>query len=100
MNNQFCSSYTHKRWKHTDSDHSELDSEDEFPGHKVRKEAYSIMVENHKDNIFQQHEETKAIRPNKSRKLTQLKDKDDNDQLHSYVHAGILQQMDEDIIPI
>eukprot|EP00972_Heterocapsa_arctica_P069475 10265737-Heterocapsa_arctica.AAC.1 len=84
-----------------DNDHSDHDSDDEFPGHKVSNEAYSIMVENHKDNIFQRNEEQEAIRLKKSRKLNQAEDKEDLDQLHSYVHAGILQQMGlEDKDPI
>eukprot|EP00972_Heterocapsa_arctica_P085556 12610746-Heterocapsa_arctica.AAC.1 len=57
MNKKCCSSYTHKKWKNTDSDHSDNDSDNNFPGHNVRKEAYNIMVENHKDKIFQQKEE-------------------------------------------
>eukprot|EP00972_Heterocapsa_arctica_P060321 8897261-Heterocapsa_arctica.AAC.1 len=66
MNKKFCSSYTHNKWENTDSDHSDCDSEDNYPGHKVRKEAYNIMVENHKDNIFQEKEATQA---NKLRKI-------------------------------
>eukprot|EP00972_Heterocapsa_arctica_P067214 9919296-Heterocapsa_arctica.AAC.1 len=58
MNNKFCSSYTHKRWENTDSDHSGHDSDDRFPGHKVRISAYNRMVENHKDKVSQQKEET------------------------------------------
>eukprot|EP00972_Heterocapsa_arctica_P110159 16220741-Heterocapsa_arctica.AAC.1 len=51
------------------------------------------MVENHKDEIFQQKAEKEAIRLKKSRKLNHTKDKEELDQLHAYVHARILQQM-------
>eukprot|EP00972_Heterocapsa_arctica_P085408 12587625-Heterocapsa_arctica.AAC.1 len=34
MNNTFCSSYTHKGWKNTDSDHNDCDSDNNYPGHK------------------------------------------------------------------
>eukprot|EP00972_Heterocapsa_arctica_P020598 3036281-Heterocapsa_arctica.AAC.1 len=46
-----------------------------------------------KHKIFQPNEEKEAIRHKKSRKLHQAEDKDDLDQLHSYVHAGILHHM-------
>eukprot|EP00972_Heterocapsa_arctica_P081693 12041248-Heterocapsa_arctica.AAC.1 len=39
-----CSSYTHKRGKNPDSDHSDHDSEDQLPGYKTRKEAYNRVV--------------------------------------------------------
>eukprot|EP00972_Heterocapsa_arctica_P102686 15134058-Heterocapsa_arctica.AAC.1 len=61
MNNTFCSSYTRKRWTNTDSDHSDCDGDNNYPGHRVRKEASDRMVENHKDKIFQEREETKPI---------------------------------------
>eukprot|EP00972_Heterocapsa_arctica_P033134 4874561-Heterocapsa_arctica.AAC.1 len=93
MNNKFCSSYTHKRCKNLDSDNSDTDSENNFPGHKVRIEAYNRMMENHTDKIFQQKEDKEANRLRKSRKFNQTKDKEELDQLHKYVHAGILQQM-------
>eukprot|EP00972_Heterocapsa_arctica_P023284 3430515-Heterocapsa_arctica.AAC.1 len=51
------------------------------------------MVENHKDKVFQQEEETEANRQRKNRKLDHAKDKEELEQLHEYVHAGILQQM-------
>eukprot|EP00972_Heterocapsa_arctica_P077961 11496541-Heterocapsa_arctica.AAC.1 len=74
VNNQFCSSYTHKGWTNADSDHSDNDSENKVPGHKVRKEAYNIMVGNHKDNIFQQKEATEANRLRTTRELEHTKD--------------------------
>eukprot|EP00972_Heterocapsa_arctica_P050126 7371461-Heterocapsa_arctica.AAC.1 len=49
LNKRFCSAYTHKRWKNTHSDHTDQDSDGEYPGHKVRKEAYNIMVENQEE---------------------------------------------------
>eukprot|EP00972_Heterocapsa_arctica_P058896 8679792-Heterocapsa_arctica.AAC.1 len=91
MNKQFCSSYTHKRWKHTDSDHSGCDSEDNYPGHKVRKEAYNIMVENHKDKIIQEKEGKEANRLRTNRQLYYMKDNEELDQLHKLIHAGLLQ---------
>eukprot|EP00972_Heterocapsa_arctica_P084852 12499137-Heterocapsa_arctica.AAC.1 len=55
------------------------------------------MVENHKDNNFQQKVEKEAKRLRINRKLDHAKDKEELDQLHKYVHAGILQQvMQED----
>eukprot|EP00972_Heterocapsa_arctica_P095337 14060931-Heterocapsa_arctica.AAC.1 len=45
---QFCIAYTHKRWKIAHSDHTDHDSDGDYPGHKVREEAYNRMVENHK----------------------------------------------------
>eukprot|EP00972_Heterocapsa_arctica_P000139 21279-Heterocapsa_arctica.AAC.1 len=57
-----CTAYTHKRWKNADSDHTDHDSDGDYPGHKVRKEAYDRMVENHKDKIFQKREEAEATR--------------------------------------
>eukprot|EP00972_Heterocapsa_arctica_P089444 13186939-Heterocapsa_arctica.AAC.1 len=41
----------------------------EYPGQKVRKEACDIMVENHKDKVFQKQEEYEAIRINKTRRM-------------------------------
>eukprot|EP00972_Heterocapsa_arctica_P114831 16444578-Heterocapsa_arctica.AAC.1 len=49
LNETFCSSYTHKGWKNTNSDRTDQDSDDNYPGHKVRMGANNIMVENHKD---------------------------------------------------
>eukprot|EP00972_Heterocapsa_arctica_P088156 12999287-Heterocapsa_arctica.AAC.1 len=57
MNKTCCSSYTHKRGKSPDSDHSDEDNEEHFPGYTIRKEAYNRVVKNHKDKIFQQNEE-------------------------------------------
>eukprot|EP00972_Heterocapsa_arctica_P045863 6769368-Heterocapsa_arctica.AAC.1 len=62
--------------EHTDSDRSDQDSDDRFPGHKVRKETYSRVVENHKDQFFHQNEETQARRHKKSRTLNQPEDKE------------------------
>eukprot|EP00972_Heterocapsa_arctica_P097118 14329094-Heterocapsa_arctica.AAC.1 len=55
--------------KNADSDRTDQDSDDNYPGHKVRMGSYNIMVENHKDKIFQQREEAEAIRNNKNRKM-------------------------------
>eukprot|EP00972_Heterocapsa_arctica_P027327 4016172-Heterocapsa_arctica.AAC.1 len=57
MNNKLCSSYTHTRGKQPDSDHSDDDNDEQFPGYKIRKEADNRVVENHKDKLFQQNEE-------------------------------------------
>eukprot|EP00972_Heterocapsa_arctica_P001903 272667-Heterocapsa_arctica.AAC.1 len=57
MNKKFCASYTHKRRKHLDSDHSDDDDDDHHPGTKTRHEAYLRIVENHKDNVFQQKDD-------------------------------------------
>eukprot|EP00972_Heterocapsa_arctica_P075002 11069309-Heterocapsa_arctica.AAC.1 len=57
MNSNICSSYTHKRGKSPDSDHSDDDNVNHFPGYNIRKEAYTRVVENHKDKVFQQNEE-------------------------------------------
>eukprot|EP00972_Heterocapsa_arctica_P094241 13897642-Heterocapsa_arctica.AAC.1 len=43
LNKKFCSAYSHKQMKHTDSDHTDHDSDGDYPGHKVRKEAYNRM---------------------------------------------------------
>eukprot|EP00972_Heterocapsa_arctica_P112350 16431289-Heterocapsa_arctica.AAC.1 len=50
------------------------------------------MVENQKDNRFQEKEETEANRLKKNRKLEHGQDNEDLQQLHKYIHAGILQQ--------
>eukprot|EP00972_Heterocapsa_arctica_P072665 10728097-Heterocapsa_arctica.AAC.1 len=62
--------------ENTDSDHSDCDSEDNYPVHKVRKEAYNIMVENHKDKAFKEKEGKEANRLRKHRKLEHTKDKE------------------------
>eukprot|EP00972_Heterocapsa_arctica_P062752 9255519-Heterocapsa_arctica.AAC.1 len=62
LNNQICTAYAHKIWNFEDSDRTDHDSDGYYPGHKVRKEAYNIMLENHKDNMFQKQEEAEAIR--------------------------------------
>eukprot|EP00972_Heterocapsa_arctica_P066596 9827540-Heterocapsa_arctica.AAC.1 len=62
MNKQICSSYTHKRGKRPDSDHSDDDNDEQFPGYKIRKETYNRVVENHKDKLFQHNEEHKLRR--------------------------------------
>eukprot|EP00972_Heterocapsa_arctica_P085873 12655084-Heterocapsa_arctica.AAC.1 len=41
MNKKFCSAYTHNRGKSPDSDHSDDDNDEHFPGYKIRKEAYN-----------------------------------------------------------
>eukprot|EP00972_Heterocapsa_arctica_P019638 2898688-Heterocapsa_arctica.AAC.1 len=66
MNKTFCSSYTHKRCNNTDSDNSDNASGNNCPGHKVRIEAFNIMVENHNDKSFQQKEDKEANRLRKS----------------------------------
>eukprot|EP00972_Heterocapsa_arctica_P018544 2740412-Heterocapsa_arctica.AAC.1 len=66
--------------EHTDSDHSDQGSDDEFPGHNVRKEAYRRLVENHKDQIFQHNEDKQARRHKTNRKLNQPEDKDATDK--------------------
>eukprot|EP00972_Heterocapsa_arctica_P006441 944655-Heterocapsa_arctica.AAC.1 len=65
MNKQICSSYTHKRGKNTDSDHSDDGNYENFPGYMIRKQACNRVVENHKDNIFQPNEETKRRKEGK-----------------------------------
>eukprot|EP00972_Heterocapsa_arctica_P078031 11506938-Heterocapsa_arctica.AAC.1 len=50
-------------------------------------------MENHKDKTLQQNEEKDATRLRKGRKLNHTKDEEELDQLHEYVHAGILHQM-------
>eukprot|EP00972_Heterocapsa_arctica_P030730 4523909-Heterocapsa_arctica.AAC.1 len=62
---KLCIAHTHKLWKNEDSDHTDHDSDGDYPGHNVRKEAYNIMVENHKDTIFQKQEEAVATRKRK-----------------------------------
>eukprot|EP00972_Heterocapsa_arctica_P024655 3636856-Heterocapsa_arctica.AAC.1 len=57
MNKTFCSAYTHKRVGNPDSDHSDDEDEDQYPGTKTIKEAYLRIVENHKDKVFQLNEE-------------------------------------------
>eukprot|EP00972_Heterocapsa_arctica_P045916 6775993-Heterocapsa_arctica.AAC.1 len=47
MNKQFCASYSHKRGKHLDSDPSDDENDDQYPGTKTRNEAYLRIVENH-----------------------------------------------------
>eukprot|EP00972_Heterocapsa_arctica_P009106 1340593-Heterocapsa_arctica.AAC.1 len=70
LNNKFCTAYTHKRWKDTHNDTNKHKDEDqEYPGQKVRKEAYDRMVENHKDKIVQKQEEAEAIRIKKKRRM-------------------------------
>eukprot|EP00972_Heterocapsa_arctica_P034242 5043973-Heterocapsa_arctica.AAC.1 len=49
LNNKFCTAYTHKRWKGTQSGHNDNDGDEDYPGKRVRKDAYNRMVENHKD---------------------------------------------------
>eukprot|EP00972_Heterocapsa_arctica_P070859 10468771-Heterocapsa_arctica.AAC.1 len=56
LDNKFRTAYTHNIWTNADSDHTDHDSDGDYPGHNVRKETYNIMVENHKDNIFQTQE--------------------------------------------
>eukprot|EP00972_Heterocapsa_arctica_P115089 16445964-Heterocapsa_arctica.AAC.1 len=51
MNNTFCAAYAHKRGKNFDSDHSDGEDEDQYPGTKTRNEAYLRIVENHKDSV-------------------------------------------------
>eukprot|EP00972_Heterocapsa_arctica_P042384 6246537-Heterocapsa_arctica.AAC.1 len=61
------------------------------------------MVENHKDNIFQKHEEAQAIRKRKNRKINHDSDNQDLDQVHRYVHEGLLQlmiQVEDNIVQI
>eukprot|EP00972_Heterocapsa_arctica_P021900 3223083-Heterocapsa_arctica.AAC.1 len=60
MNKKFCSAYIHKRGNNPDSDHNDDDDEDHYPGTKTINEAYLRIVENHKDNVFQQNEEKEA----------------------------------------
>eukprot|EP00972_Heterocapsa_arctica_P076196 11242555-Heterocapsa_arctica.AAC.1 len=52
--------------------------------------AYNIMVENHKDNVFQQREEAEAIRTKKHRNMDHGSDKQGLDQVHRSVHEGLL----------
>eukprot|EP00972_Heterocapsa_arctica_P045886 6772424-Heterocapsa_arctica.AAC.1 len=47
------------------------------------------MVENHKDKISQKQEEAEAIRTNNNRKMNN--DIQEEDQVHKYVHGGLLQ---------
>eukprot|EP00972_Heterocapsa_arctica_P098720 14568100-Heterocapsa_arctica.AAC.1 len=67
MNEQFCSAYTHTRGQNKDSDDSDDDDEDLYP--QKPDEAYLRIVENHKDNVFQQNEETEANAFNKLRNI-------------------------------
>eukprot|EP00972_Heterocapsa_arctica_P002167 311318-Heterocapsa_arctica.AAC.1 len=53
--------------------------------------AYNIMVENHKDNIFQQREEAESSRKN-NRNMDHESDKQGLDQGHRSVHEGLLQR--------
>eukprot|EP00972_Heterocapsa_arctica_P019775 2916575-Heterocapsa_arctica.AAC.1 len=53
LNKQICTAYTRKRWKSTHSDHSDQDDDEDHPGQRIRKDAYNIMVDNHKDKLFQ-----------------------------------------------
>eukprot|EP00972_Heterocapsa_arctica_P009661 1423767-Heterocapsa_arctica.AAC.1 len=46
LNKQFSTAYTHKIWKGTRSDHSDQDENEDYPGQRVRKDAYNRMVEN------------------------------------------------------
>eukprot|EP00972_Heterocapsa_arctica_P097903 14444446-Heterocapsa_arctica.AAC.1 len=46
------------------------------------------MVENHKDTIFQNHEEAEAIKQHKKRRMDNKEQ--GNDQVHEYVHEGLL----------
>eukprot|EP00972_Heterocapsa_arctica_P050203 7383566-Heterocapsa_arctica.AAC.1 len=52
VNKKFCASYTHERGKHLDSDHSDDTNYGKYPGTKTRNDAYSRIVENHKDQFF------------------------------------------------
>eukprot|EP00972_Heterocapsa_arctica_P066630 9831327-Heterocapsa_arctica.AAC.1 len=54
--------------------------------------AYNRMVENHKDNIFQQREEAEASRERKNRKMDHGSDTQGLDQVRRYVHEGFLQR--------
>eukprot|EP00972_Heterocapsa_arctica_P111159 16365961-Heterocapsa_arctica.AAC.1 len=76
MNNTFSSSYTHKRGEQPDSDHSDEDDDNQFPGYKIRKEAFNILVENHKNKVFQHNEEKEAKKLKKLIKRNELKDKE------------------------
>eukprot|EP00972_Heterocapsa_arctica_P013501 1988790-Heterocapsa_arctica.AAC.1 len=76
INNKFCSSYTHKRSKGPDSDHSDDDNDEQFTGYKIRKKAYNRVVENHNGTIIQHNEETEAKKAKNISKLNQLKDKE------------------------
>eukprot|EP00972_Heterocapsa_arctica_P006357 932900-Heterocapsa_arctica.AAC.1 len=69
MNKKFGSAYTHKRGNNTDSDHSDGDEEDQYPGTKTRNEAYLRIVEYHKDKVFQQNKEKNFKKRNKPRKI-------------------------------
>eukprot|EP00972_Heterocapsa_arctica_P084547 12455140-Heterocapsa_arctica.AAC.1 len=71
--------------KHTDSDHTDQDSDDNYPGHKVSMGAYSRMMENPKDKIFQQREEAEVDRK-RNRNKDHKSDKQGLDQVHRYVH--------------
>eukprot|EP00972_Heterocapsa_arctica_P068219 10075803-Heterocapsa_arctica.AAC.1 len=75
MNKQFCSSYIHEAGKQPDSDHSDEDDGNTFPGYKIREKAFNILVDNHKDKVFQRNEEQKAKKLNTINNLNQLKDK-------------------------
>eukprot|EP00972_Heterocapsa_arctica_P018655 2757983-Heterocapsa_arctica.AAC.1 len=76
-----------------DSDRTDHDSDGDYPGHRVRKEAYCRMIENHKDNIFQKREEAEAIRKRKNRKMNHDSDKQEVDKVHRYVQEGLLQRV-------
>eukprot|EP00972_Heterocapsa_arctica_P013990 2062748-Heterocapsa_arctica.AAC.1 len=70
--------HTHKRGTHFDSDHSEDENDDLFPGYRIRKDAYNRMVEKHKDKLFQPNEE-KNKKAKNIIKVNQLKDKESQD---------------------
>eukprot|EP00972_Heterocapsa_arctica_P040825 6016323-Heterocapsa_arctica.AAC.1 len=50
------------RKQSADSDHTDQDSDDNYPSHKVRMGAYSRMMENRTDKTFQQREEAEVNR--------------------------------------
>eukprot|EP00972_Heterocapsa_arctica_P030763 4527357-Heterocapsa_arctica.AAC.1 len=50
------------------------------------------MVENRKDQIFQKQEEAEAIKNRKNRKMNHDRDRQELDQVHIYVHGGMLQR--------
>eukprot|EP00972_Heterocapsa_arctica_P024932 3675514-Heterocapsa_arctica.AAC.1 len=60
MNKKFCAAYTHTRGKHFDSDHSDGDDEDHYPGTKTRNEAYLRIMENHKDKASQLNDDKES----------------------------------------
>eukprot|EP00972_Heterocapsa_arctica_P043901 6482310-Heterocapsa_arctica.AAC.1 len=51
LNKKFCTAYTHKRWNATINDNNDQDEDQDYPGQRIRNDAYIRMVEDHKDKL-------------------------------------------------